>query len=69
MMYLDMDPALAELVELLRRVHAPIEAAMAAGKPVPIRDLGALSGAAGCLLDAIDARRTPPPARALQAVA
>ncbi len=68
-MHLDMDPALAAVIEYVRKVHTPIDEAMADGKPVNLRDLGALSGAVGALLDAIDARRTPPPARTLQAVA
>ncbi|MFD4596805.1 hypothetical protein ACFWPQ_02105 [Streptomyces sp. NPDC058464] len=68
-MHFDADPALAAVIEHVRRVHAPVGHAMAEGRDVSIRDLGALAGAVGVLLDAIDARRTPPPARPLAAVA
>lgn len=67
-MYLVMDPALASIVDLVREVHGPIAASIATGRIID-HDLAALSGAVGALLDAIDARPDPAPARALQAVA
>jgi hypothetical protein len=68
-MYLVMDPALAAVVECVREMHAPVDAATTVGRQVSPFDVAALSGAVGALLDAIDARPDPAPARALQAVA
>lgn len=68
-MYLVMDPALASIVEFVREMHAPVDAATTVGKQASPLEVAALSGAVGALLDAIDARPDPAPARALQAVA
>ena len=67
-MHADFDPALANVIELVREIHAPIDAVARTGKDVAPTDAAALSGAVGHLLDAIDARTRPAPARALKAV-
>lgn len=68
-MHLSMDPALASVVALVREIHTPIAADIAQGRGVDLLSTAALSGAVGALLDAIDSRPDPAPARALQAVA
>ena len=68
-MHADIDPALTSVIDLVREIHDPIDAAIAAGRPVPPFEFGALAGAVGALLDAIDARPNPSPARTLKAVA
>ncbi|MEV7034539.1 hypothetical protein AB0N99_30460 [Streptomyces sp. NPDC093272] len=69
MMHIDVDPALAEVIELVRRKYAPVGHALAGQRDVELGELAALAGSVGALLNAIDARRTPPPARTLAAVA
>jgi hypothetical protein len=52
-----LDAGLAAVVDFVRETHAPIEQAIADGKPVESCDFAALTGAVGALLNAIDARR------------
>ncbi|MFD8771351.1 hypothetical protein [Streptomyces sp. NPDC059916] len=68
---LDLDPAMAAVVDHVREVHAPIWQAIDSRKPVTATDCAALSGAVAALLDAIDARlpQAEQPAVALKAVA
>jgi hypothetical protein len=68
-MYLDMDPALASVIEAVREAHAPVDDAINKGAPVYPPSVGSLAGAVGHLLDAIDARFTPPPVQAVKAAA
>lgn len=68
-MYIAMDRSLADVLALVREIHAPIAADIDQGRTVDLLSTAALSGAVGALLDAIDARPDPAPARALQAVA
>jgi hypothetical protein len=66
---LDLDAGIAAVIDLVREVHTPIDQAITVGKPIAPFEYAALTGAVGALLDAIDARLTPPPALALKAVA
>lgn len=68
-MYLDMDPALSAIIELVRETHAPVDTAITKGHVVNPLDVAAVTGAVGALLNAIDARRTPPPAHLMKAAA
>ena len=67
-MHADFDPALANVIELVREIHAPIDAVARKGGLVAPLEAAALAGAVGALLDAIDARTRPAPALALKAV-
>ncbi|MFF4346744.1 hypothetical protein [Streptomyces sp. NPDC001530] len=66
---LDMDSGLANVVDYLREVHAPITQAITDHKPVTATDCAALSGAVWALLDAIDARLPQREQQAAKAVA
>lgn len=68
-MHADFDPALANVIELVREIHRPIAEAITVGRPVTPFEAGSLAGVVGALLDAIDARRPQPPVLALKAVA
>ena len=67
-MHADFDPGLAAVIGLVREIHGPIEDAITKGGPVAPLEAAALVGAVGALLNAIDARTRPTPARALKAV-
>jgi hypothetical protein len=66
---LDLDPGIAAVIDLVREMHTPIDQAITGGKPINVCEYAALTGAVSALLNAIDARRTPPPVMALKAVA
>jgi hypothetical protein len=68
---LDLDPALASIVEAVRETHGPIWQAIDDGGPVTSTDCARLSGVVKALLGAIDARLPQPeqPAVTLKAVA
>ena len=66
---LDLDSGLAEVVDFVREVHAPISQAITDHKPVTATDCAALSGAVWALLDAIDARLPQSEQQAAKAVA
>ena len=66
---LDLDSGLAEVVDFVREVHAPISQAITDHKPVTATDCAALSGAVWALLDAIDARLPQSEQQATKAVA
>ena len=68
-MHADFDPALAAVMDVVRERYAPVGAAMAERRSVSPVEFGALAGAVGALLDALDARTRPAPVQALKAVA
>ena len=68
-MHADFDPALGEVIDVVREVYAPIGAAMAERRTVDPVEFGALAGAVDALLKALDARTSPAPVQALKAVA
>lgn len=68
-MHADFDPALADVIDVVREAYAPVGAAMAQRMPVQPVEFGALAGAVDALLKALDARTSPAPVQALKAVA
>jgi hypothetical protein len=53
---LNIDASLARVIDTAREKYAPVARAMAARESVDARDFGAVTGALGALLGALDAR-------------